>query len=158
MRREREEGLAVRLLVERDPAEAIDDPGAAAFCIETLDLGRDVEVALGAQEEAVLRTAVTADRPHALVQARLGASRAKLKVLRATLCVEAGEDRDRFDQGGLARAVLADEKRDLGIERELVESSDRRNRERIGAEVTDAVADQTHPSQVSTGRMHRGPA
>src|SRR5687767_1157120 len=108
MRGEGEKGLAVGLLVERDAAVAVDDTIAAWLRVESLDLGADIEVALGAQEEAIAGPTMAANRPHELVQARLGASRAEPEVLRAALCVESREDRDRFDQRGLARAVLAD--------------------------------------------------
>lgn len=143
----------MRLLVQRDATIAIDDAGTRPIFVESLDLGGDVEVALRAQEEAVARSANPAHRPHEFVQARLRTPRTEPEVLRAALRVEAREDRDRFDQRGLSRPVLADEERDLRIERELVEGPDRRNRERIRARVRDALADQPDGLQIS-GHLH----
>src|SRR5438552_2095235 len=148
MRREGDEGLAVGLLVKRDAAVAVDDA-------KSLDLGGNVEVALRAQEEAVARSTVAAHRPHELVQARLGVSRAEVEVLRAALGVESGEDCDRFDQRRFARAILADEERDLGIELELVESLDGRDRERIDLKIANAVANQPNGPQISRRRLHQ---
>src|SRR5580704_4020454 len=114
MRSQGEEGLAVGLLVKRDATVLVDDGRIKGrLSVKSLDLGGDVEIALRAQEEAVARAAMAANRPHELVQARLGASRAEAEVLRTALCVESGEDRDRFNQCGLAGPIFADEERDL---------------------------------------------
>src|SRR5262245_39113107 len=141
MRSEGEEGLAVGLLMKRDAAVRIDDRWIAVWLlVKSLDLRGDVEVALRTQEESVSRSTSPANRPHELMQARLRASRAKPEVLRAAFGVESCEHRNRLDQRGFASAILTNEKRDLGVEFELVERLDGWNRERVHLEIANAVA------------------
>ena len=133
MRHERDERFAVRLLVQRDTAvrdDGIEDP---------LDVGSDVEEALGSEEVAGPRTAGAADEPQVLVEHRVRRACGYGHVTAAALGVEARGYGDRLDQSRLAAAVVAGEQRHVRVELELVELPDRGNRERIDLEVVDLV-------------------
>src|ERR1700730_18211945 len=97
---QRQEGLAVRLLVEGAVAIA---PYAEAF-----DFGRHVEKALGAEKEAHLRT-MNPPKTNTAMEIGLRAPRCEREVDRSSLRVEAGGDGDRLEDRRLASAVLADE-------------------------------------------------
>ena len=112
--RECEERLAVRLLVQR-PLEDV-----ARIADALVDRRREVEEALGAEEETELSGAIS---PRSSSRRRAGgvdARVAKLNCLRPPPSGLSRRDRHRFDQRRLAAAVLADEERDLRIELDAV--------------------------------------
>jgi hypothetical protein len=95
---QREKRLAVRLLVQRSATVGSAD-------LELVDRGRDVEEALGPEEEAVAGRADLANKPEMFVQPGDGFPGREVEVVGAALGVEAESDRDGFDQGRLATAV-----------------------------------------------------
>src|SRR5439155_21626575 len=99
VQRQRQERLAVGLLVERPTAVG---GRKGLMLVERLDLGRDVEEALGAQEEAVALAPDVAGEPQGCVQLRLRAAGSEAEVLAPAFGVEAGRDGNRFQDGGLA--------------------------------------------------------
>src|SRR6185503_19161313 len=103
------------------------------------DRGRDVEQALRAKEESVLDPTRALHEPHVPVQRRKRVVRRHAKEAAPALGIELRGDRDRFDERRLAAPVLADKERDLGIELELLEVTQRGDRERIRTRVLDLV-------------------
>ncbi len=134
---EREEGLAVRLLVQRTIVELLDRA--------LLRRGREVEEALRAEEERVHRLALRALEDERLVEPRVRRARRELERLHpsAALGVQLARDGDRLDERRLAAAVVADEERDarVELERRVDEAADRRDLERVVGVVSRARRD-----------------
>src|SRR6266851_7446094 len=103
---EREEGLAVaaRMQAARAPGRDL-----VVLLIGPLDIGDEVEEALGAEEEAVRHLGQPGERERG-GKAALVARAAIVIVAAAAAAVEAGLARDRFQQARLSRTVLANEK------------------------------------------------
>src|SRR5437763_7883699 len=99
---QRHEGLAVRLVVEGTAA-------VSALQAEAVDLGGNVEETLGAKKVAVRWTPWTADEAQQARKLDLASLGLELEVLRSAFEIEARCDGDRFEQGRLSGAVLADE-------------------------------------------------
>jgi len=115
----REKGLAVRLLMQRDPAVRGAHTTTAGATVQTLDPGADVEQALGTKKETVTRAARILDQAQVTVELALGAASSEGEVLRVALGVEAGGDGDRLDEGRLTGSVVADQEGALGVELQL---------------------------------------
>src|SRR3954468_5536017 len=127
VRGERQERLAVRLLVELEAAVERQVGRELALFVH---IGGDVEEALGAQEIAVARLAPAVHaRREALDRARDRRQLAPALVL-ASLGREADRLGDRLDQRRLARAVVAREQRDRRAEIERRERAHRGHAER----------------------------
>ena len=127
--------------------------GAVAISadVEPFDLGRDVEEALGAEEEASARSGVP-DEPERGVKRRFRGARRELEIDRPALDVEAEGDRDRLQDRGLAASVLDDEVGD-GRKSEIVERLYRRKIERIRVGILDLLGHEPHA--VEERRAHR---
>jgi hypothetical protein len=131
---EREEGFAVRLLVER--------PLAISMAIaDFLDIAGEVVEAFGPQEEAV------AAGDHVLAEPELAGQRFVVRVLgfkhrmpRAAFRVEAFGDSHRFEEGRFARAVVADEEGHARMQFEQMQVLDRRDAVRKKVERLDKLA------------------
>src|SRR5215831_7733235 len=106
---------------------------------DTLDLGGDVEEAFRTEEEAVLRPVDILRKHEILIELRMRDASAETEVPGASFGVEAPGNRDCLEQRGFARAVLADEERDLWVQLESVQIPYRRQRERIPVERRDLV-------------------
>ena len=103
-------GFAMRLLVQ---AFATVAPGAVFLFV---DEGGEVEETLRSQEKTVHRPDRGAAEPQAASERRRVLSHRHVGILGATLDVEAELLRDGFQQSRFARTVLADEKRDFGMQ------------------------------------------
>ncbi len=131
---ERDEGLAVGLLVQRPAAVRGDGIG------DLLDVRRDREEALRPQEVAGPGTGRAAYQAEVPVQRGVRGTGRDGHVLTAALSVETGGDSDRLGQRRLAAAVLAGQQRHRGVEWKLVQLAHRRDRERVVVEVVDLVS------------------
>ncbi len=115
-----EKSFAVGLRVERFAAVGMKDAGIGA--VEAVDLGGEGVETLGAQKITVGAKAGVAFEDQAFLQILgVGGVGGEPEILAAALGVETPFDGDRLDEGGFARAVLADEKRDFGVQRQPVE-------------------------------------
>src|SRR5260221_6135920 len=104
---EGEEGLAVAARMQAARAQGRD---LVVLLIGPLDIGDEVEEALGGEEEAVRHLGQPGQSERG-GEAALVALAAIGIVAAAAAAVEAGIARDRFQQARLSRTVLADEKR-----------------------------------------------
>ena len=140
---EREERLAVRLLVQRHVAVEREVRRELAAAV---DEARDVEEALGPQEVAVARLASrerTGSSAPSSTGARHGGQLARAAQL-AALGREAHRLGERLDERRLAGAVVARQQRDGRVEREIARARgrDRRHVEREPAAPGRLVAPQ----------------
>src|SRR5262245_53279341 len=111
---ERKKGLPVRLFVKRPSSVGLNNPrGGGRFGVHPFDVGRDVEKALSAEEEAVLGPLSGPYQSQVFVQLGVRGPRGKLKVDRPSLRVESPRGGDPFQQGGLAATVFTDNERDV---------------------------------------------
>jgi len=78
---------------------------------QPLDLGGDVEVRLGPEEEPVPRLHGAPPEYHVLTEGRLRRAGGEPEVAATALRVEPGRHRDRLDQRGLPAAVLPHQER-----------------------------------------------
>src|SRR5207248_589553 len=118
---ERDERLTVRLRVQRFPAVGDKSAGTTAVLRHLIEVRRDIEEALGAQEIAVADATGAADQAQTAMQRRLGrVGRGESSEFAAAFGVQLRGDGDRLDKRGLAAPVVADEEGDGRIERELV--------------------------------------
>ena len=108
------------LLVEWYAAVGVDDRRSrGGLFVETLDLGRHIEVALGAQEVAVTRAF---GRPHETergMEAGMRVACPKGKVPTPPFRVQPHPNGHRLEQRRLAAAILADEKRDIRMKLQM---------------------------------------
>jgi hypothetical protein len=134
----------MRLLVQGPLAVGSMDRRSAGtrLVVQPLDLGLDIEEALGPQEIAVVRLDRRSDASDVAVQGRMRCAVAEIEVPRPALRVKAPGHGQGLDQGRLARAVLADQEGDARVEGQGVEIAHHRQVERVG------VASQ--PSRRST--------
>jgi hypothetical protein len=111
---EGEEGLAVRLFMQRCAAIGVNDA-------QIVDLRADIEKALGPEKEAVLRSLHRPHWPHKLVKFRVRGPGRKVEVLTAALSVKSPGHGQGFDKRRFAGAVLADDKGHLWVEHQIVQ-------------------------------------
>src|SRR5262249_60750862 len=79
--KEGEKGLPVRLLVKRPSSVRVNDPGSKRrFGVHAFDVGRDIEKALGPEEEAVLGTLNGLRQSQVVVQLPRRGPRGKPKI------------------------------------------------------------------------------
>src|SRR4051794_34618263 len=145
---QREECLAVRLLVQRYAAISSGDA-------EAVDLRRYVEERLGAQEVAVRGIA---RRSSQMKEQRLfgfivTADGFEAEVLRAAFLIESGGDGQRLDDGRLARSVLADEEGDRRPKLNPIEAAHGRDIEAVVARSTIAEL-CTHDEKFRAEALH----
>ena len=148
MLHQRHEALAMRLLVQRDAAIGIERvrPGTSLGGRPVHD-GREVEEALGAQEEAFLDDAPGTVELDEAVQVGMGGIARRARLQRAALGPEAERQRECFEQGRLARAVLADEECHLGVEGESPGFTHRIEMEGIAVGLPAVATVETHREQ-----------
>jgi hypothetical protein len=77
--------------------------------------------------------------------------RRKIEILAAALGIETQLHRNRFQQGGFARAILANEKSDGGMKFQTLQMPDRWNTKRIFLKAIDQFAFQ--PDRVQKGTL-----
>lgn len=141
-----EKGFAMRLFVQRAPAESIDDARASHWLgVEILDLRRHIEEALRTKEETVLRAPDASGDTQEGVKFRVRRARAEVEVAAAALGIEPERDRDRLKQRRLPRAVLAHQDSHLRMKIDLFERPDGRQRKRIAIKGIDLVALKGNP-------------
>ena len=109
---EGEEALSVGLFVKRLVSKA---EGTCVF-----EITRHREEALGAQEKSITNPLGRADRANKAIERRVAFARAELVFPSTPLGIESPGHRQGFDQGRLARTVLADEEGDIGMECQAV--------------------------------------
>ncbi len=147
LRQHAHERFAVRLGVQLPVAVAV----AAGHVVH---VGRHVEEALGPQEVAVFRDGRDAGQPQVAVQRRDGSlleRRLQPHGPGAAFLPESHAEGQRFQHGGFARAVLAHEEGDVGMEVDLAHLRDRRNAVGVGALVDVGLGPEAGAQQVGLG-------
>src|SRR5882762_1177551 len=103
--------------------------------IESFDLGRDIEEALGSQKEAGTRPRGISNEPQVSGQLGQMVLGAEVEVGGAPFRIEAGGDGQALHQGGFPTAVLAHEDRHTWVDRQRVDVANRGKVERVAAAI-----------------------